>query len=484
MKRFRTTALLLALGVGAAVTAAAGATAGAERAPSAARHSTVAAALPSITSLSATTLPRSGRLVISGAGFGAVQAGGKVRIAGLRALVSRWSDSSITAYVPEGAPVATNPVQVLTTPGASNELPLQVTLRQSAGRLKWRFEVDTDYMLARPATGANGTVYANDNAGRLYALTPGGGLKWLLRGVGGDGLTVGPDGTIYVGNTMEITAVNPNGTVKWTFAQNPGALILLGPTLGPDGNLYAVATEGIGIFSLTPAGTLRWTIPEAYDRAIVTNQELAFGPGPGGSGTQMYFHANNHFVGVDSGGTIRFAVAGSGSQPATGPDGTVYTHNWSPSSGGVLGAYDPAGTLNWTFYVSPNNISTKPDVGPDGTVYVGWNLGSLYALNPTGTQKWRYTENGILNDPVASLLGTLILTGGQPNYGQPGFFDAVNATTGKLLWKANLPLDNGSPIVPFSSSRPRFSTNGKTAYAPTITLGVYDHSFLYAIKTG
>ena len=74
--------------------------------------------------------------------------------------------------------------------------------------------------------------------------------------------------------------------------------------------------------------------------------------------------------------------------------------------------------------------------------------------------------------------------GGAPNYGLPGFFAAVGARTGNLLFKANLGFDSGSPIVPFSSSRPRVSGDGTRAYANAIILGVYDHSFLYAVNTG
>jgi hypothetical protein len=442
------------------------------------------ATVPVITGISATSVTRSGRLVVSGSAFGAVQGDGAVVVGGLRALVTRWSDDSVTAYVPESAPVGTASVQIVTGSGASNGLPVQVTLRQAAGHLLWRFEVDAMYVQSRPVTGSDGTVYVNDIDGHLYALTPDGGLKWVLNGVGTSGTAIGPDDTVYVGNTREITAVNPDGTVKWRFVENPGAFILLGPSVGPDGNIYAVATSGIGILSLTPQGSLRWTIPEAYDRAIVDYQELAFGPGPKGNGLQMYFHANHHFRGVDSGGSVRFTVDGDGSQPVVGPDGTVYTHNWTIGLGAVLGAYDPSGNLKWTFLVSPNNTSTNPAVGPNGIVYVGWNLSSLYALTPKGTVKWHYVDPGILQDPVPSPTRRLVLMGGQPNYGEPGFFAAVGTRRGSLKWKAALPLDNGSPVVPFSISPPRFSRDGRTAYAATITLGVYDHSFLYAVSTG
>ncbi|HKP10687.1 MAG TPA: IPT/TIG domain-containing protein, partial [Blastocatellia bacterium] len=56
-------------------------------------------AAPIITSLSATSLSRSGRLIIQGANFGATA--GQVRVGGVAAPVTRWADTMIVAYVPE-----------------------------------------------------------------------------------------------------------------------------------------------------------------------------------------------------------------------------------------------------------------------------------------------------------------------------------------------------------------------------------------------
>jgi IPT/TIG domain/PQQ-like domain len=441
--------------------------------------SAAATSTPTITSLSASSLARSGRLVISGSGFGATRMASSVQIASVAAPVSTWSDTAITAYVPESTPLGPVGVQVVTAAGSSNPVSLQVTTRQANGRIAWRFDVDAMYIQSRPVTGTDGTVYANDIAGHLYALTPDGGLKWVLNGAGDAGIAIGPDNTVYVGSTSAITSVNADGTIKWQFTQIPGSLILLGPGVGPDGNIYAVATSGIGIFSLTPQGQLRWTLPEAYDRAIVDYQELSFGPSA--SGDLMYFHANHHFKGVSLDGKLVFTIVGDGSQPVVGPDGTVYTHNGGTAAGGVLGAYAPSGSLLSTFYVSPNNVRTNPEVGPNGAVYVGWNLSYLYALSPKLVQLWKYTDSGILQDPIASPLGTLVFVAGQPNYGQPGFFSAVGARRGRLLWKVSLPLENGLPIYPFS--RARFSPDGTKAYISAIISGVYDHSFLYAVST-
>jgi hypothetical protein len=434
--------------------------------------SPVSAATSQITSLSATTLARSGRLRIFGTGFGT---DGQVLIDGQPSPIADWADTLIVAYVPETARLAAVTVQVVTSGGTSNTVSLTVTTRQSNGRVKWRFQHSGMYTEVRPAVGPDGTVYAVDVANHLYALSPDGALKWIAR-AGAKGLAVGSDGTIYTGSESSIKAFNPNGTLKWTFVQNPLAFILLGPNVGPDGNIYAVATEGIGIFSLTPAGVLRWTQPEAYDRLIVDYQEVVFGPN--GANQQMYFLANNHFKGLRLDGSLVFTMPASGIQPAVGPDGTIYTTYTA------LGAYTPAGNVKWSFTGVINNAATAPDVGPDGVVYFVHNLGTLYAVNPNGSERWKVVTSEIMEGPIVSPLNSMIAMGGIPTYGMSGFFKAVNTTTHNELWRVTLAPENGGNLVP--DSRPRFATNGGAFYITAQILGGDEsnqYGYIYAIDT-
>ena len=435
--------------------------------------SPVSAASVQITSLSATTLARSGRLRIFGTGFGT---DGQVLIDGQPSPIADWADTLIVAYVPETARLAAVTVQVVTAGGSSNTVSFTVTARQSDGRVKWRFQHSGMYTVVRPAVGPDGTVYAVDVGNHLYALSPDGALKWIVRGAGAKGLGVGSDGTVYTGSESSIKAFNPNGTLKWTFVQNPLAFILLGPNVGPDGNIYAVATEGIGIFSLTPAGVLRWTQPEAYDRRIVDYQEVVFGPN--GANQQMYFLANNHLKGLRLDGNVVFTVPTTGNQPATGPDGTVY------ATYTALGAYTPSGSVKWSFTGVINNAATAPDVGPDGVAYFVHNLGTLYAVNPNGTERWRVVTSEIMEDPIVSPLNSMLAMGGIPTYGMSGFFKAVSTSTHNELWRVTLASENGGNLVP--DSRPRFTPDGQTLYITAQILGGDQsnlYGYLYAIDT-
>ncbi|HSJ85828.1 MAG TPA: PQQ-binding-like beta-propeller repeat protein [Anaerolineales bacterium] len=434
--------------------------------------SPVSAATVQVSSLSATTLARSGRLRIFGTGFGT---SGQVLIDGQPALIADWADTLIVAYVPETARLATVTVQVVTPGGSSNTVSLTVTTRQGNGRVKWRFQHSGMYTVVRPAVGPDGTVYVVDIGNHLYALSPDGALKWIAR-AGAKGLAVGSDGTIYTGSESAIRAFNPNGTLKWAFMQNPLAMILLGPNVGPDGNIYAVATEGIGIFSLTPAGVLRWTQPETYDRLIVDYQEVVFGPN--GANQQMYFLANNHLKALRLDGSPVFTIPASGNQPATGPDGSLYTTYTA------LGAYTPAGSVKWSFTGVVNNAATAPDVGPDGVVYFVHNLSTLYAVNPNGTERWRVVTSEIMEDPIVSPSNSMLAMGGIPTYGTSGFFKAVSTGTHAELWRVTLAPENGGNLVP--DSRPRFTPDGQTLYITAQILGGDQsnlYGYVYAIDT-
>jgi outer membrane protein assembly factor BamB len=451
------------------------------------------AAQPVITSLSADALERSGRLLVGGASFGVESDSSRVEIGGIPAAFTRWSDSLIVAYVPEAAALGAAGVQVFTTDGASNEMSVEVTPRvPPQDGVAWRFEADSDDIRNRPAVGADGTIYTTDIGGHLYALTPDGGLKWVfndLDGVGNKGVTLGVDDTIYVGSERAITAINPDGSLRWRFMQSPRAFILLGPNVGPDGNIYAVAIQGLGVFSLTPDGNLRWSVLEPYRRPIVDIQEIVFGPR--GTGFQLYFQANDHLQGMELDGTTTFSNPGSTDtllgdpQPAVGPDGTIYANRFDTPQGLRLKAFDPSGNRLWTFPDDddPTNVLSTPDVGPDGIIYDGRNLLSLHAVNPDGTERWRYTDSGILFGPAVSPNNDLIFLGGRVTYGQPGFFVGIS-TAGALLWRIALPSESGHHILP--NSRARFANDGQTVYIGTAIPGqegVNEHSYLYAVPT-
>ena len=432
------------------------------------------AVAPVITSLSATTADRSGYFEINGTNFGASD--GTALVGGVAAPIGTWSDTRIVAWVPETAALGSSIVQVVNSSGeASNSVALTVTARQASGKAKWRFRQNGPYSQVRPAIGADGTVYSVDVYQHLYALTPDGALKWVARNAGANGVSIGADGTIYTGNEGAIRAFNPDGSLKWTFPINPTALYLYGPNVGPDGNIYAVATEGIGTFSLTPAGTLRWAVAERFTFPVVFRSEIVFGPN--GSKNQLYFSANNHTVAYDLDGKLVWSLTGSAPQLAVGPEGNVHV---------PYGAYFAAnGRLAWVFSSPyPYNVSDAPDVGSNGIHYTVQNTVELFALSTTGSQIWHVTENGIFGGPVVDPQNTQLVQGSRQTLDKAGYIASSSTQEGHEFWRLILPPENGFNQA--SDSRARFTPDGQTAYMMTFTAtGNNDTSasFVYALDT-
>ncbi len=441
---------------------------------SASALSAAPAAAPSITSLSSTSADRSGYVEIKGTNFGT--ADGVVSIGGLPAPIGTWSNTRLVVWVPEAAALGNSTVQVTNSTGqAGNSVALTVTARQTSGKVKWRFRQDGPYSKVRPVTGPDGTIFSVDAYFHLYALAPDGALKWVARGAGSGGVAVGPDGTAYVGSESSVKAYNPDGTLKWTFNQNPIALFFVGLSVGPDGNIYAVSTSGIGAFSLTPAGALRWAVPEPYDaRNPVLFGEIVFGPS--GSKTQMYFYANSHIKAFGLDGKLAFTIQ-IAAQPVIGPEGNIHV---------PYGAYSPIdGHLVWVFSSPyPYNVSDVPDVGSNNVHYTVQNTVELFALSSNGTQIWHRTLSDVVGGPVVDPQNTQLIVGGVQFFGEPGYILSESALDGHELWRVNLPPENG--FNQSSDTRARFTPDGLTAYIMTFTAtGNNDTSasFIYALDT-
>ncbi|MDP1859192.1 MAG: PKD domain-containing protein [Gemmatimonadaceae bacterium] len=388
-----------------------------------------------------------------------------------------------------------------TTP-FSLETPAPFAVPPAPQRVKWRFRLAGDYSLHSPGVGADGTVYVSMSNGKLYAIAPDGTQRWPAKaGLGGGAwgpVSVGADGTIYVagavptpgggGSTGAIFAYTPAGTLKWKFDAT-NQFIIAGPNVGPDGNIYAVVDyPGIGLFSLTPAGQLRFSTGTFIEYGAL-GTEIAFGSG------QLYFAFDMRstgfapsLFGYDLNGNRRFQVQGTmdKARPAVGPNGNVVVQSFPTGVGLSLAAYTPAGALAWSFYEFPGNTEENPDVGPDNVAYTVRNLFHLFAFNPNGTEKWRYVDPVIMFEPRVRPQNDQLFMGGRINYGQPGFFLAVS-TAGTPLWRVDLPDEPGfapyGQLVP--TTRPVFSPDGNTAYAVTDVAGdgssSSPYSFLYAI---
>jgi hypothetical protein len=438
---------------------------------------------PTLQNLGETTRTPSGRVRIFGTNFGPAATGGEVRIGGQRAIVTRWTNTAIYAYVPEVLAPGTHDVQVITATGSSGVLALNVTNRTSpGGHALWRFEADWSGITSAPVVGPDGTIYVMDDHGNLYALSPDGGLKWATKsGFQGSRLTRGSDGTLYTMADGILRATNPDGTHKWDFAPPDLAWTISGPTVGPDGNVYATSqANGYGFFSVTPAGQLRWRRPEIIDR-VPRGHEIVFSEG------QAYI--NHRVAGQSTDELMAFRMtdgalqwrreADNRSQPLIGLGGRIYV-DWLIGTW-LARVYEPDGSL----FSSEQGQWGMRTFSPDRTKF--------YASMPSGThmakhdafsraQIWAYdTGISLLGAPTPDPFDRFVLARTHAP-GSPGNLFALTSS-GEFLWRDDMPSENGGSVI--LTGGPVFSPNGNIAYTGSVIAGQdanNQYSYLYAFR--
>lgn len=154
-----------------------------------------------------------------------------------------------------------------------------------------------------------------------------------------------------------------------------------------------------------------------------------------------------------------------GSSPALAADGSIYIN----SSGGTLYALTPSGSQKWAFnMVACSYTFASPVIGSDGTIYIGCSaaVGSVYAINPDGTKKWVFTNpsnrrnitssvsigiDGTIYVPTYDYLYAVTPEGVQKMWGLPGNTGRYPVTIGT----------NGTVYVPMyqSPSAPLYALN-------------------------
>jgi len=148
------------------------------------------------------------------------------------------------------------------------------------GSLKWRFKTG-DYIKGPASIADDGTVYVGSYDNYLYAFYPNNGtLKWKLGGMGTEtNPSIAEDGTIYIGDE-KLFAINPNGTLKWSFSMGPGRHIhMSSPAISVDGTIYVGTNIGevLGgdIIAVNSNGTEKWRKKIAYGAWVDSSPSIA-----------------------------------------------------------------------------------------------------------------------------------------------------------------------------------------------------------------
>lgn len=281
-------------------------------------------------------------------------------------------------------------------------------------KVKWQFRLPS--WGSSVAVDVEGIAYVGTDSGVLFALNKDGTQRWSFRlppvkvtppahlleaekrelaergiNVSINDVSIGPDGTIYFGESLHI----------WQGSTTTGF-----SAPGYQRKLFALGSEG----------AIKWKFPVgqadiATHISLASDGTIYFGTVEG-----KYQQAECHFYAVNPNGTIKWntLVSKSGTvlSAAIAADGTIYL------GGSKLRALNPAdGSTKWTYDIqTTTSIAAAPAIGPDGTIYVctpTWpeqNHHKLYAINPDGTKKWDMMVGAMETSPAIAADGTIYIT--------------------------------------------------------------------------
>ncbi|MFO8109492.1 MAG: PQQ-binding-like beta-propeller repeat protein [Thermoplasmata archaeon] len=231
-----------------------------------------------------------------------------------------------------------------------------------------------------------------------------------------EGISIGFEDTLYVAGYRDLTALDSDGNILWTFNSSADHTTSGTPAVASDGTIYVPfdywGTNEALLYALYPDnGTEKWCFDLNPNGVGGTWQ--VFSPVIGNDGT--IYSASNHDVlyAINPNGTERWntTVDPGMTAPAIGDDKTIYVTAY----GSALTAIYPNGTVKWRFRPEGwHDEMSSPSIGEDGTIYytqIGEMNETLYAVNPDGTEKWNYTWGGgnYLESPPIAQDGTIYL---------------------------------------------------------------------------
>ncbi len=346
-------------------------------------------------------------------------------------------------------------------PGFHVEAGGALAARRSNGTLRWTYA--TGYTMSDPAVGADGTVYIISMENGLYgvsAINPSSGVQNWWYAVSDHYVTapsLGPDGAIFVHSNPTLYALNPNGTLRWSYytgsssgsppavrsvgqsynvylgsyddtitaVSSTGALVWqtsigndvpTSPSIGLDGTVYGVPSPYI--CALNSSGVQQWQYQ--------TGGSVYFSPAIASDGTLYVISDDQYLYALNSDGSLKWRklISSITKRPVTtGTDGTIYVSYFDSTIGAgdrlwSLMAINSDGTDRWTFKTGHQNLNTStansPAIGADGTVYFTENAGGgtntngyLHAVKSDGTLKWSY-QTGASGTNAASISSPVI----------------------------------------------------------------------------
>jgi len=287
------------------------------------------------------------------------------------------------------------------------------------GLLTWSYDANTP-LICSPTIGPDGTLYVGGLNGILYAIDISGNLRWTnsTEGFIYSSPAVSTDGKIYVGSQDGVLyALGRDGSQLWRFGTKgpgevPAGSIFASPAIGADETVYIAGLYDPNLYALNHAdGSLKWACHFESQGWPFASPVIA---DDGTIYQTLLYDTNLYAIEPQSGSIIwstdladpqsgwfdpnyarDYSNADGWSEPALGPDGTIYVSFDDP----YLRAVDPTGKIQWVRRLGDMGGFTLT-VGKNGNIYAACDDGNLYVLNPDGEEIARFQSNSWLNFPV------------------------------------------------------------------------------------
>jgi outer membrane protein assembly factor BamB len=205
-----------------------------------------------------------------------------------------------------------------------------------------------------------------------------------------------PDGTIYVGAHEGLLALSPGGRLLWQAGIGEAGT----PVISEDGTIYLDTWHGF-LFGASKDGQLIWRpgyglIGFNAPPALGANTTLfclnnvsdiyVFRPKQGNEKLWSLDTFREGILGAETvlPGSTRVGVISTKAAPILTPIDSVILPRQN-----FLHSVSTGGTPEWELELSPGSLG-QAALAEDGTIYVGDDRSILYAVDSSGTKKWRF----------------------------------------------------------------------------------------------
>ena len=298
------------------------------------------------------------------------------------------------------------------------------------GGVLWTYQVQGQ-VYSSPVVSSDGNVYICTQQGTVYALDYRGSELWQFKtadfGRLGSAVfatpAIGQDGTVYIAGLYDpnLYALDANdGGIKWACSFSRQALVnprwpefgytqksgwpFASPAIDQDGTIYQTLLFDPNLYAIEPnSGTIIRSTNMKPQCAYVDDYLNYYGSYP--SCGAIAAECSDWFGFEPNEWCRHIERTSCWSQPAIGPDGTIYVSFDDP----YLRAVEPNGDIKWVTRLGTVGGFTLT-VGVNGLIYAAGDDGTMYVVNPAGEEISRFQTDEWLSHPVITAGNTIIVS--------------------------------------------------------------------------